>query len=234
MFAYVKYVDDGCKEIVPTSYIKDFDSGCDPLKIYWVRWQDDFFKGQILLLKESREEIEEELAKGKRVRVKKVRESSPSPPPSERDEAKAQKTNQKKAAEEGKRGNLLAIIQERKIKRKQSPLCPTPTKKIREHVLHDQFSDDEDDDGGVVPQKVFEEAKKKYQKKFNEVSLQLQETQKKLEEQERIRAAVGAENDTLRALNIKLQQQLLKRLDTNSSSPGNYSGDDISLYEKCS
>ena len=54
MFAYVKYIDDGCKEIVPSSNIKDFDSNAgryDIKKIYWVRWQEEFFKAQILLLK---------------------------------------------------------------------------------------------------------------------------------------------------------------------------------------
>lgn len=52
MFAYVKYIDDGCKEIVPSSNIKDFDSNLyDIKKIYWVRWQEEFFKAQILLLK---------------------------------------------------------------------------------------------------------------------------------------------------------------------------------------
>lgn len=49
MFAYIKYIEDGCKEIVPISDIKDFDS--DLTKTYWVRWQDKYFKGQILFLK---------------------------------------------------------------------------------------------------------------------------------------------------------------------------------------
>lgn len=44
MFAYVRYIT--YKEIVPTTY------RCkDTSKIYLVRWQEDFFKGQILLLK---------------------------------------------------------------------------------------------------------------------------------------------------------------------------------------
>lgn len=52
MFAYVRYIDDRCKEIVPTSYSKDFDSKyLDINKIYWVRWKKDFVKGQILFLK---------------------------------------------------------------------------------------------------------------------------------------------------------------------------------------
>ena len=51
MFAYVKYLDDNCKAIVPTSDIKDFDSSNDIAKVYWVRWQEDFYKGQILLLR---------------------------------------------------------------------------------------------------------------------------------------------------------------------------------------
>lgn len=50
MFAYVKYIDDGCKEIVPSSDIKNFDS-CNVKKVYWVRWQGSFFKAQILILK---------------------------------------------------------------------------------------------------------------------------------------------------------------------------------------
>ncbi|KAK9519947.1 hypothetical protein VZT92_022638 [Zoarces viviparus] len=92
MFAYVKYIDDGCKEIVPSSDIKDFDGNVghyDIKKIYWVRWQEEFFKAQILLLKESREEIEEELSAGKRVRVRLLKETSPAPPPLEKNDAKA-------------------------------------------------------------------------------------------------------------------------------------------------
>ncbi|RXN30663.1 Retrotransposable element Tf2 type 1 [Labeo rohita] len=89
MFAYVKYIEDGCKEIVPISYIKDFDHTVSDLtKTYWLRWQEKFFKGQILLLKESREEIEQELAKGKRVRVRLLKESTPPPSRSEKEEAK--------------------------------------------------------------------------------------------------------------------------------------------------
>lgn len=94
--------------------------------------------------------------------------------------------NQKKAAEEAKKNNLMALIKERKMKKKLSPLCPPPSKKMREHILSDTFSEaddnDDDDDGGVVPQKLFEDAKQKqrlYLKKFNDVSLQLQETRNK-------------------------------------------------------
>ncbi|XP_038587914.1 BEN domain-containing protein 5-like [Micropterus salmoides] len=92
---------------------------------------------------------------------------------------------------------------------------------MREHILSDTFSEaddnDDDDDGGVVPQKIFEDAKQKqrlYLKKFNDVSLQLQETKNKLSDQEKITAAVEAENSTLRALNIQLQQHLLKSLNS--------------------
>ncbi len=31
MFAYVKYIEDGCKEIVPIFYIKDFDHNASDL-----------------------------------------------------------------------------------------------------------------------------------------------------------------------------------------------------------
>lgn len=91
-----------------------------------------------------------------------------------------------KSCGRSKKNNLLAILNERKIRKRKSPICPTPPqKKIKERILCDNFSEedgDDDDDGGVVPQKVFEEAKQKkhlYQNKFNEMSLQLQETRSK-------------------------------------------------------
>ncbi|XP_045929427.1 BEN domain-containing protein 5-like isoform X3 [Micropterus dolomieu] len=213
MFAYVRYIEDGCKDIVPISYIKDFDSNCDNSnKIYWVRWQEDYFKGQILFLKEWREEVEEELSNRKHV-------AFPTGTLRERGSQKNNK-NQKKAAEGAKKNNLMALLKERNEKKKLSPLCPPPSKKMREHILSDTFSeadDNDDDDGGVVPQKLFEDAKQKqrlYLKKFNDVSLQLQETKNKLSDQEKITAAVEAENSTLRALNIQLQQHLLKSLNS--------------------
>ncbi|XP_067312117.1 BEN domain-containing protein 5-like [Pseudorasbora parva] len=224
MFAYVKYIEDGGKEIVPISYIKDFDSNVSDLsKTYWVRWQEKFFKGQILFLKESKEEIEEELAKGKRVRVRVLKETTPPQSRSEKEEAKTIHTNQKKTAEVAKRNNLLALLKERKMKRKQSPLCPTPSKTMRAHTLSDSLSeeDDDNDGGGVVPEKLFEEARQKqqlYLKKLNNMFLQLQETKNKLEEQEKMRAEVEAENKELRSLNMQLQQQLLKKLKSSSTA----------------
>lgn len=67
------------------------------------------------------------------------------------------------------------------MKRKQSPLCPTPSKTMRAQT-HDSLSEEDDDDGGVVPEKLFKEARQKqllYQKKINNMSLQLQETKNK-------------------------------------------------------
>ncbi|XP_073717018.1 uncharacterized protein [Misgurnus anguillicaudatus] len=219
MFAYVKYIEDGCKEIVPISDIKDFDS--DLTKTYWVRWQDKYFKGQILFIKESREEIEEQLRNGKRVRVRLLKDSTPPRSRSEKEEAKTINTNQKKAAEEAKRNNLLALLKERKMKRKQSPLCPTPSKTMRAQTLSDSLSEEDDDDTGVVPEKLLKEARQKqllYQKKINNITLQLQETKNKLEEEEKIRTEVEAENKELRSLNMQLQQQLLKTLKSSSAA----------------
>ncbi len=52
MFAYVKYVDNGCKEIVPTTDIKDFDIKLvSSDKFYWVRWKEAFYKAQIIFIK---------------------------------------------------------------------------------------------------------------------------------------------------------------------------------------
>lgn len=52
MFAYVKYVSDGCKEIVPTMDIKDLDINLvSSDKIYWVRWKEAFYKAQIIFIK---------------------------------------------------------------------------------------------------------------------------------------------------------------------------------------
>ncbi|XP_054603132.2 BEN domain-containing protein 5-like [Nothobranchius furzeri] len=224
MFAYVRYIDDGCKEIVPTTFIKDFDSQKDTSKIYWVRWQDSFFKAQILMLKDTKEDIEEELSTGKRVRVKKVMDPSTSPLPSEAEEARTKKTTQKKAAEEAKDVNLLAILQERKNRKRNSPLCPTSTKKIREDILSDSLfeddTEDDDNDGGVVPQKLYEEAIKKqcfYQKKYSCMCLQQQEMEKRMQEQEKSLSTMESENKTLRELNIELQQHLMKALKSTSS-----------------
>lgn len=51
MFAYVRYIDDNCKDIIPTTYQKDFDYNTyDKSKTYWVRWENAFFKGQIVRL----------------------------------------------------------------------------------------------------------------------------------------------------------------------------------------
>ncbi len=70
------------------------------------------------------------------------------------------------------------------MRRKQSPLCPTPSKRMRAHTLSDSLSeeDDDDDDGGVVPEKQLVEARQKellHLKKLNNMSLQLQETKNK-------------------------------------------------------
>lgn len=55
MYAYVKYIDDGCKEIVHINAIKEFQPSSvtdfQPGLVYQVRWRQDFFKAQILLLK---------------------------------------------------------------------------------------------------------------------------------------------------------------------------------------
>ncbi|XP_056270225.1 BEN domain-containing protein 5-like [Pseudoliparis swirei] len=102
-------------------------------------------------------------------------------------------------------------------------MCPTPLKKVRERILSDSFSEedgDDNDDGGVVPETLLKEAKQTqqlYQNKFKEMSLQLQDTRKQLEDQKKRRVAVEAENKTLRGLNIELQQQLLKKLKTTST-----------------
>jgi len=94
------------------------------------------------------------------------------------------KTNQKKKVAEAKKNNLLAILQERKNRKRKSPMCPTPLKKVRERILSDSFSEedgDDNDDGGVVPETLLKEAKQTqqlYQNKFKEMSLQLQDTRK--------------------------------------------------------
>lgn len=51
MFAYVRYIDDGLKEIVPATFIKDFQKPFDLTPTYWIRWEEEYFKGQVLILK---------------------------------------------------------------------------------------------------------------------------------------------------------------------------------------
>ena len=51
MFAYVKYTD-GYKTVVPISHIKNFDPKTYQTDIlYSILWEEDYFKGQVLLLK---------------------------------------------------------------------------------------------------------------------------------------------------------------------------------------
>ncbi|XP_049457196.1 BEN domain-containing protein 5 [Epinephelus fuscoguttatus] len=237
MYAYVKYVDDGCKEIVPTTDIKDFDMKLfSSDKIYWVRWKEAFYKAQIIFIKETREAVEDELSSGKRVRVRKVKEASPVAPPSERQEAKAKNINHRKAAEEAKKTNLLAILDDMKKRKKLSPICPTPQKKMKNSAMlcsvpseeeedddNEDDEDDEDDDGGVVPQKMYEEVQRKYHYHglYRGLRLQLEETKKKLEEQQRLYTEVEAEHKIIRKLNIELQQQLLCTLNSSLSSKCN-------------
>nr|XP_055024412.1 BEN domain-containing protein 5-like [Misgurnus anguillicaudatus] len=171
-------------------------------------------QAQILMLKENKEDIEEELSKGKRLRVAPLKTWS-SPPHTtssslkEKAEAKTKNTNQKTASDEGKKQSLLNILHERKAQKRQAPLCSTAqTKKPKEQTPSSHLATDEEDAVGadVVPRKVFEESQKQlqfYQEKLNDVTLQLEKTQTKLEEIEK------AEITALRKLNIELQNKLL-------------------------
>lgn len=56
MFALVRYLQDNCRAIVPSSHIKNFDpddiSDFNKTTKYWVLWGDDgaYYQGQVLLL----------------------------------------------------------------------------------------------------------------------------------------------------------------------------------------
>lgn len=76
----------------------------------------------------------------------------------------------KKASEEAKKNNLLA------------PLCPVSQKKTKQICCEEDDNEGDDDDYGVVPQKIYEEVKKKcqhYKKLYKGASLQHLNTKKK-------------------------------------------------------
>ncbi|CAM4558656.1 unnamed protein product [Leuciscus chuanchicus] len=97
MFAYVHYLDDGVKDVVNVKDIKHFDPKNTTdfsSHTYWILQKGRFIKGQILLLKETCEEIENVLATGKRIRVPKLLDKSPPEnKTSERKEAKDNAVN---------------------------------------------------------------------------------------------------------------------------------------------
>ncbi|KAL7401911.1 hypothetical protein ABVT39_006452 [Epinephelus coioides] len=106
-------------------------------------------------------------------------------------------------------------------------LCSVPSEEEEDDDNEDD-EDDEDDDGGVVPQKMYEEVQRKYHHYhglYRGLRLQLEETKKKLEEQQRLYTEVEEEHKIIRKLNIDLQQQLLCTLNSSLSSKSNDPGD---------
>ncbi|XP_076612546.1 uncharacterized protein LOC143336336 [Chaetodon auriga] len=137
-----------------------------------------------VIIPETMEAVEEELAKGKRVHVPKLRESSPAVPPSKQEDAKAKNKKMKK-----------------------TPLTS-------EEEDDEEDDDDDDNDGVVPQKIYEEAKKKSqhYHKLYKGYISNIWRQKKKLKEQERHINELEAENKTIRQLNIELQQQLLRKI----------------------
>ncbi|KAI4809889.1 hypothetical protein KUCAC02_018745 [Chaenocephalus aceratus] len=83
MFAYVKYLDDG----------KTNDSNNELFiishNVHVIRIADVKYLHSVLFLPDTKEDIEQQLSEGKRVRMRKLKETTPPRASSEKEEAKS-------------------------------------------------------------------------------------------------------------------------------------------------
>ncbi|XP_045900911.1 BEN domain-containing protein 5-like [Micropterus dolomieu] len=212
MFAYVKYTG-GYKAIVPISYIKNFDLKTRQRDV----WEDEYFNGQVLLVKETRDEIEElTVNPPKRIRVPKIHledgvaVEKHEGTSREKDGLKKKAKTSKAAEGSEKRKSLMQILAEKKAMKKHSPLFANDKKRKREETLQDIFSDSEED-GGVVPQKIHDELRLKYQqmqRKQQDLKQDLDHYKQKSAELENCKCELEQELTTYRNSNLTLQQNL--------------------------
>ncbi|XP_077060983.1 uncharacterized protein LOC143713544 [Siphateles boraxobius] len=204
MFAYVHYLDDGVKGVVNVKDIKHFDPKNTTdfsSHTYWILQKGRFIKGQILLMKETCEEIENVLATGKRIRVPKLLDKSPPEnKTSERKEAKDNAAAQKASIEEGKQTFLMDILKKRQaFKRKQPLFPPHSTPKRGKNIVDDEITTSESEDE-LIPKSKFDELENRYKsltRKYQEAI---------------------AEGKELRKLNAELQTCLVAKILSGSNT----------------
>ncbi|KAJ8017712.1 BEN domain-containing protein 5 [Holothuria leucospilota] len=138
-FALVRFLMDNVKDIVPISYIKNFKpkslTDFEPGKVYLVKWEDaghpgeeDYYKGNILILDDSKEKVQER-SQSSRLKLPKVIDTSVEENSSSEEEAekaqemvtkeKKQKTKEKDIS---RQSSLRAILSESLSKKQQNPL----------------------------------------------------------------------------------------------------------------
>ncbi|XP_076842987.1 BEN domain-containing protein 5-like [Brachyhypopomus gauderio] len=207
MFAYVQYIDDGVKNIVHIKDIKNFDpkntEDYSAVHAYWILWKGELFAGQILMLKDTSEEIEDILGAGKRIRVPKLLERNPveSQRNSERKEIEDTAMSQKASIIEGKRASLMEILKERQSQKRIQPLCASNSQSKRQRILLDDETSSGSDDE-LIAKSEFDELKKKH----TVLGHKYQEAISELEQ--------------LRKLNTELQKCLVSKiLPENNSLP---------------
>ncbi|XP_048055574.1 BEN domain-containing protein 5-like isoform X2 [Megalobrama amblycephala] len=212
MFAYVRYIDDNIRQIVPLDYIKDFCpqdvNDFEIKKKYHILWkkspedQGQYYKAQILKLAESEEELTRE-----RISI----------PPLDSDEEdcssyknsmnpSCDKTNdktKKKAAVQNthKKKNLMDILKEKK------------------KVVQSSFESNME----YVPIAVHKELQDKYynlKKRMREEEMANEENGKKIKCLKEEKREMKAELLQLRKLNLHLQEELFlnKKITDNETS----------------
>ncbi|XP_055026822.2 uncharacterized protein [Misgurnus anguillicaudatus] len=203
MFAYINYLDDGTKDIVNVKDIKDFErTDFSTTRTYWIMRKGQFNTGQIFLLKYTKEEIENVLARGKRVRVPKLLDKDPPEnQSSERKEAKDKASAQKASIEEGRQAFLMNIFKKRQALKRNQPIYPPhSTPKRRKCNVDDEISSESDDE--LIPQSKFKELEMKYKS----LSRKYQDN--------------VAEVKELRKLNVELQSCLVSKIRSENNTSG--------------
>jgi len=201
--AYVKYTLDNVKEIVPITYIKDFEpkssDDFSKTKIYKCFWRHakypkggKYYDANILKLGESANELDEAI-KFKRVAVTTQKDNS------EEETGKKEKSPcsgvQKGAGILGNQHLLKEILAEKVKQRKCTPLVDTSA--TSETAVDDNF---------CAANKIRNDYKQKYKNK----KLECKALKQKLEEMEQSSPNIRKkEVEKLRKINAELQEQLL-------------------------
>ncbi|XP_073803856.1 uncharacterized protein isoform X2 [Danio rerio] len=212
MFAYVRY-SDGHKHIVPIEDIKKFDpKNYKQNYLYLVRWENTFYQAQVLLIKETREEMEEELANpSKRIRTAKVlnQDDEKEVFETEKEKGALKKKNKtlRTAEASEKRKTLLKILEDRKERKREAPLFEMGRPKNTDDRSH-KFSDSEEE---VITQKIREDLQRKYRsmkKKKQELQEDLEKCTNKCAKLEKEKQDLVEELATYKSLNITLQHNI--------------------------
>ncbi|XP_064472836.1 BEN domain-containing protein 5-like [Ornithodoros turicata] len=154
--AYVKYHHCGKRDVVDVSQILDFEpkhaadfNARHLYKIWWEPKEDDvylgepgYYKGQVLLLAASEKELQQKIAK-KRIPTPKVVDIV-----SDSGCEDKQATDKRKAIKSQATSVIREITKQKLQERREHPLIN---------------SEDSDDDGAVVPQRIYDELKERYE-----------------------------------------------------------------------